>query len=158
MNGVIIKLRYGLTIDENNQCDEPCPKCGAAVCHVKENNSDVFCTSSLCSFHDKFDYTWYPWIIERIERDASYGIPILFNHNSRYPSCKQPVMLNEDFKKHKYIIRELTIDEQKYSIAKYRGGSKSSCIDVNSPIIARYANLELLVKDNWVSYHDIEID
>lgn len=155
---LLIKLKYGLTIDKSRQQQEPCPRCGQVICGVKENEDDVFCVNGLCTFHDQINHSHYSWMMERISRDASYNIPILFNDNYRYPNCRIPVMLNKDFKEGRFIIRDLRVDEKRYALYAPKGLDRIDCIDPNSPIIAQYYSLLLLVKDGWISNHDRRIE
>lgn len=147
----IIKLMYGYTIDLNNTEDEPCPKCGGVVCHVKENSHKVFCTNSLCSFQDETNDNWDKPIIDRFKYMIKYPPVFLYRLDYNYSSYKHPFLMEEDLQQGKIVVRDFRLDEERYysKAARWAGLSKKQCYQTNSPIIARYSTIDLLVKDGW---------
>lgn len=158
MNSLVIKLKYGLTIDPNQQHFEPCPKCGGVVCGVIENNDDVFCVNTFCDFKDTLDHSFVDRFIERFEYIRSWGGPMFFNSNYRYPNVTHPFITKEDLAANRYIIREFIIDQDHYysKAARRAGVSPSRCYKQDCPIIARYGNVRLMVEDNWKPNKDGE--
>lgn len=151
MNSLVIKLKYGLTIDPNQQHFEPCPKCGGVVCGVIENNDDVFCVNTFCDFKDILDHSFVDRFIERFEYIRSWGGPMFFNSNYRYPNVTHPFITKEDLRENKLVIREFVLDHERYTsqIGRRAGLSPSRCYKENCPIIARYGSVRLMIEDNW---------
>lgn len=158
MNALIVKLRYGLTIDTSNQHFEPCPKCGGVVCGVKENNDDVFCMNTFCDFKDTLNHSYADPLIERFEYIKSWGGPMFFNTNYQYPSVKHPFITKEDLQENKLIIREFVLDHEYFTSPAGRraGVSPGRCYKQNCPIIARYGSVNMMIADNWKPNKDGE--
>lgn len=150
----IIKFRYGLTVDENRQRTEPCPYCGGVVCHVKENEDEVFCMNLVCKFHSFVDNSHYKWLKERFAEDARSG-HVWFDVNSRYPTYSHPFIHRNDIACHKYIIRDFLYDEDEW-LCRYKPLrlTKIACVKYNSPIIAQYASLDLMFEDGWINNYE----
>lgn len=147
MDKIRIKLKFNRTIDPNNQVSEPCPKCGRAVCHVKENPNEVFCMGWNCDFHD-YTTDIVDARTERFNYMARYG-NVFFYANTQY-SAHKPFMLQDDIKQGRYIIREFELDSYKYNIVSQRGGSWESCPKENCRIVAQYYSVELMSEDGWL--------
>lgn len=148
----IVKLKYGYTIDTNNTEDAPCPLCGGVVCHVLEDSHMVFCTKASCSFHDKTnDGYWDKVIIDRFTYLIQYPPVFLKRLDYNYSSFKRPFLIKEDLQLGKFIVRDFRLDEEWYNseFARRAGLSEDQCYLTNSPIVAKYASLKLLVKDGW---------
>lgn len=160
MNSAIIKLKYGYTIDKNNPCDEPCPKCGRVVCHVKEDPYKVFCANTFCDFQDTFNPDWNKPILDRFRYFLNYPPLFLYNVNNQYPYSTCPFMTKEDIKAGKFVIREFVLDEKEYysELNKYAGLGKKYCYKIDAPIVVKYGSLELMVNDGWRIEENPDID
>ena len=161
MHSTVIKFKYGYTLDRNNPCDEPCPKCGRVVCHVKEDPYKVFCANTFCDFHDTYDMSWNKPIIERFKKFLRYPPIFLYRLDSLYSEFKCPFISEEDIKAGKFIIREFELDEELYNspVSRWGGANKADCYKRDSYIIVKYGNLELMVNDGWrlKERHDVRI-
>ena len=158
MNSTFIKLKYGYTIDKNNPCDEPCPKCGRVVCHVKEDPYKVFCANTFCNFHDTFNPDWNKPILARFKYLLRYPPLFLTRNDYQYSQYSCPFMTEEDIRAGRFIVREFKIDSNKYELFRGKGLEKKHCYQIDSPIIAKYGSLELLVNDGWFCKENPDID
>lgn len=155
MNKHLIKLRYGLTIDENRPVEVSCPKCGGVCCYVKEEADHAFCLNTFCDFHD---YTTDIVEVrkERFLRFARYGT-VFFYRNDQY-ECNIPFMTEDDIRAKKYIIREFELDKEKYNLYISEFGkneySWQSCYKQNCIIIAQYYSIQLMCEDGWLVNKD----
>lgn len=150
----VIKLKYRCTIDFNNPEDEPCPLCGKVVCHVLEDPYKVFCTNSTCSFQDETNDDWDKPIIDRFNYliQHSLSTPVFLRRlDHEYSDCNRPFLIKEDLQQRKFIVRDFRLDEEKYNskAARWAGLSEDQCYLTNSPVVAKYASIKLLVKDGW---------
>lgn len=160
MNSAIIKLKYGYTIDKNNPCDEPCPRCGRVVCHVKEDPYKVFCANTFCDFQDTINPNWNKPILDRFRYFLNYPPLYLTRNDYQYSQYKCPFISEEDIKAGRFIVRDFKLDSEKYNNEYFRraGLEKKYCYRVDSPIIARYGSLELMVNDGWLWEENPTID
>lgn len=155
MNKHLIKLRFGLTIDENRPVDESCPRCGSVCCYVKEEANHAFCLNTFCDFHD---YTTDIVEVrkERFLRFARYGT-VFFYRNDQY-ECNIPFMIEDDIRAKKYIIREFELDKEKYNLYISEFGeneySWQSCYKQNCISIAQYYSIQLMCEDGWLVNKD----
>lgn len=154
MNKFLIKLKYGFTIDENNQCESPCPKCGSVVCHVKGTSNKVFCTNTFCDFQDEYNANYYNQVNNRLDYMSQYGA-VFFYDNYKYHCSTIPFITEEDLKAGRYFVREFKLDAVMwYNHVRDRGGSWESCYEKDCRIIARYYSKDLMAKDGWVVNKD----
>lgn len=153
MNKYIIKLKYGYTIDENNQCEDPCPKCGSVVCHVKGTSNKVFCTNTFCNFQDEYNQSYQTQVNDRFEYMSRFGA-VFFYDNYKYNCGTVPFISEEDVKAGRYIIREFKLNKAKYDHVRVRGGSWKECYEQDCRIIARYYSKDLMDKDGWLVNKD----
>lgn len=151
MDRLRIKIKFNRTIDPNNQESEPCPKCGHAVCHVKENATEVFCMGLNCDFHD-YTTDVVDARHKRFNYMAQFG-NVFFYDNPRY-SARKPFMLEADIKSHNYIVRDFELDKDLLRIVEQRGGNWQGCPKENCRVIARYYSVELLCDDGWLAEKD----
>ena len=125
------------------------------VC-VQENDDDVFCMNTFCDFKDTLNHSYADLLIERFEYIKSWGGPMFFNVNYQYSSVKHPFITKEDLQENKLIIREFVLDHERYSTARRAGISPGRCYKTNSPIIAKYGPVRLMIEDNWKPNKDGE--
>lgn len=140
----------------------PCPKCGRVVCHVKEDPYIVFCSNTLCDFHDEYKPFWLRPIMQRFKELLKYP-PLFLKRNEYrkdylYSQYKNPFLSKEDIEDGKYIVREFELDKERYNKWHPKGMPIENCYRIDSPIIAKYASLELLVKDGWFCEENPVID
>lgn len=153
MNKHLIKLRFGLTIDESRPVDESCPRCGSVCCYVKEESNHAFCLNTFCDFHD---YTTDIVEVrkERFLRFARYGT-VFFFKNDQY-ACNNPFMTEEDIRAKKYIIREFELDTEKYNDDFFCNSDNwwQLCYKSNCKIIVQYHSVQLMCEDGWLVIKD----
>lgn len=160
MNPYLIKMIHSRTIDRNRPYHRNCPDCGSVLCHVKENDTEIFCINTFCSFHDFLSSSYYEEMIQKVHYEAKYQFNnIYFSINPKYKNYTHPFISKEDYKSGQYIVRDAEIDNAKLndSFSKYMGLTPGMCVKKDSKIIARYSTIELLVKDGWIPNHDVEI-
>ena len=145
----VIKLRTGYTIDYNHPGEDRCPRCGGKVYHINEDNYIVVCTAMTCSWHDR---TFYPKGVSYYEAQKQQlrnqfeeaflpGRCIHLRYNSKYPSCKNPVIIMIDACNYRYIIRDFDFN----SGLDFFDGSYS---EETTPIV-NYTTLDELINDGW---------